>query len=318
MLPIFILLIIGFILLIKGADFLVNGSSSLAKNLGVSSLFFGLTIVAFSTSAPELTVSIIASLQNKNEIIIGNILGSNIANILFVLGFSAIIYPLTLTKKTVLEKIPIAGLSVLLLALISNNFLTNDFHQALISRFDGLILLIFFILFLINSSKTNQEKSSDPKSANLYSRPKSLIMIVVGLAGLILGAKLIVNSAVTLARILNLSEALIGLTIIALGTSLPELATSAVAAYKKQSDIAVGNIIGSNIFNVFFVLGISAFVNPIPFSPILLNDIFITFGVTFLLFISIFVGKKYILKRWQGICFISLYFVYLFYLVLRG
>lgn len=325
----YILFFVGFVALIKGAGLLVDGASSLAKRLGVSALVIGLTIVAFGTSTPELIVNIFASINGNTDIAIGNILGSNIVNILFILGISTVIYPLAVKKGTVWKEIPLAFLAVIVLAFMANDaFIDNGSFSAL-TRIDGLILISFFVIFLYYVFGISKAEPADAESPEYYrgtiettlhkrSLLRSWLMIGGGLVGLIIGGKWIVDGAVAFATGLGVSEALIGLTVIAVGTSLPELATSAVAAYKKDVDIAVGNIVGSNIFNIFFVLGVSAIIRPLPFSQTLMSDMLVTVIATFLLFAALFIGKRHILERWQGVCFIVLYVGYVIYLVIRG
>jgi len=312
----YILFFVGFLALIKGADLLVDGASSLANRLGISALVIGLTVVAFGTSAPELAVNILASLNNSTDIAIGNILGSNIVNILLILGVSAIIYPLAVKRGTVWKEIPFALLAVVVLS-----FLVTDSE---VSRYDGLVLLLFFGVFLIYIYRlTRQEQSANTALSENeievgHSLMKSWVMVIVGMVGLVLGGKWIVDGAVAFATGFGVSEALIGLTIVAIGTSLPEMATSIVAAYKKNFDIAVGNIVGSNIFNIFWILGVSSIIQPLPFSAGLTTDLKVTFVVTLALFLTLFVGKKHILERWQGVAFVILYVFYILYLILRG
>jgi len=312
----YILFFAGFIALIKGADLLVDSASSLANRLGISALVIGLTVVAFGTSAPELAVNILASLSNSTDIAIGNILGSNIVNILLILGVSAIFYPLAVQKGTVWKEIPFALLAVVVLG-----FLVADFE---VSRNDGLVLIFFFAAFIIYIYRlTRREKSTntilaDSKNGVSQSLVKSWTMVIIGMVGLVVGGKWIVDGAVAFAAGFGVSEALIGLTIVAIGTSLPEMATSIVAAYKKNVDIAVGNIVGSNIFNIFWILGVSSIIQPLPFSSGLTTDLKVTFVVTLALFLALFVGKKYILERWQGVAFVILYIFYTAYLIVRG
>lgn len=319
---IYILFFIGFLLLIKGADVLVDGASSLAKRFSIPPLVIGLTIVAFGTSAPEFIVNILASINGNTDIAIGNILGSNIANILLILGISAVIYPLQVKKGTVWKEIPFAFLAVIVLALMANDIFIDNGSFSALTRIDGLILISFFIIFLYYIFSISKAKSTDVVDTTphhyAYSLSRSFLMIGGGLVGLVVGGKLIVNGAVVFATDLGVSQALIGLTIVAVGTSLPELATSVVAAYKKDVDIAVGNVVGSNIFNVFWILGTSAIIRPLPFSPMLVGDVFVTVIATLLLFIFLFVGKRHILERWQGGCFIILYVGYIVYLISRG
>ncbi len=315
----YILFIIGFVVLIKGADFLVSGASSIARKLNVSALVIGLTVVAFGTSTPELFVNVFASLQGNAEIAVGNVLGSNIFNILLILGISAIVFPLAVQSTTVWKEIPFSLLAVLILAIIANDTLIDGKELSELTRTDGLVLLGFFIIFLSytfsiakNSSSTNNE---DIKQRSNF---KSYAYIILGLAGLVVGGNWITNGAVKIASQFGVSEYLIGLTIVAAGTSLPELATSAVAAFKKNTDIAIGNIVGSNIFNIFFILGVSAIINPLPFHPASNLDIIMTAIASILLFIVLFIGKKRILERWHGILFLLIYVSYVVFLIMRG
>jgi cation:H+ antiporter len=316
----YILLIVGFILLVKGAGFLVDGASSVAKKLNVSNLVIGLTVVAFGTSAPELFVNLFASFNGTTDIAIGNIVGSNIVNILFILGISAIIFPLKVTKGTTWKEIPMCLLAVVLVLIMANDGFVDGSSFNALTRIDGFVLISFFIIFLyytfgIAKNKTDEEIDETPKT---YSTKWSVFLILAGLAGLVVGGQFIVNSAVSIASNLGLSDALIGLTIIAIGTSLPELATSVVAALKKNADIAVGNIVGSGIFNVFWILGISSVINPLPFKPELNFDLWVVVFATALLFVWMFLGKRHTLERWQGVLFVFLYIAYTIIIVMRG
>lgn len=315
-----ILFVLGFALLIKGADFLVDGASSLAKKLGISLIVVGLTVVALGTSTPELVVNIFASVRGSAEIAIGNVLGSNIANILLILGISAVIFPLLVKHNTVWKEVPLSVLAAMSLFVLANDFLIDKISPSILVRSDAIILLFFFIIFLYYTFSIAKDDNDQNKVKIIeYSVSKSILRVILGLAFLVLGGMWVVDGAVDFARFLGVSETLIGLTIVAVGTSLPELATSAVAAWKKNPDIAVGNIVGSNIFNIFFVLGISAIIKPLPFNPALNNiDILVALLASLLLFCAMFLGKKYNLERWQGIGFILIYFVYIGYLIWRG
>ncbi len=317
----YILFFVGFVLLIKGADYLVQGASSVAKKFGISALVIGLTIVAFGTSAPELVVNLLASINGNTEIAIGNVLGSNIVNILLILGVAAIIYPISVGRGTTYKEIPFALLAVVVLGFLANDILIDGESTSILSRIDGLILILFFAIFLyyiFGIAKNDGEGSSEEEVVVEYSSGRSFLMIVAGLFGLVVGGKWIVDGAVTFASSLGVSEALIGLTIVAVGTSLPELATSAVAAYRKNSDIAIGNVVGSNIFNVFWILGVSAIIRPLPFSEALTFDLLVTIIVTILLFVAVLVGNRFKFERWQGVLFILLYVVYVTYIIVRG
>lgn len=314
----YILFVIGFFLLIKGADLLVDGSASVAKKLNISSIVIGLTIVAFGTSAPEFIVNIFASIQGNSGIAIGNILGSNIANILLILGISAIIFPVTAKKNTVLKEIPFSLLAIVILGLMANDVLIDGRSFSAITRIDGLILLAFFIIFLYYTFGITKsaEDIVEKEELKVFSYKKSSLYILLGLTGLVLGGKWIVDGAVKIAEMFEVSQAMIGLTIVAVGTSLPELATSAVAAYKKQSDIAIGNVVGSNIFNIFWILGASSLIRPLPFSASLNGDIVMTIFASVVLFLVMFVGEKRVIQRWQGIFMVSCYFAYVAFLVM--
>ena len=309
---------IGFLLVIKGANFLVDGASSIARILKVSDLVIGLTIVAFGTSFPELSVNIFASIKGNTEIAISNILGSNIFNILLILGVSAIIYPLKVSKGTVWKEIPLTLAAVLLGILAHDKFMDGSGISAL-TRIDGLILLAFFIIFLnyVFGIAKLPEISEANQPAKERSLAKSIFLVILGLFCLMIGARWTVNGAVKLALALGVSESLIGLTIVATGTSLPELATLAVAAYKKNTDIAVGNIVGSNIFNIFFVLSISSVIRPLPFQAQSNVDIDATIISSLLLFLCMFTGKKRFLDRWEEFLFILLYGAYMTFVIIR-
>jgi len=315
----YLLFFVGFVALIKGADFLVAGASSLAARYGVSALVIGLTIVAFGTSAPELMVNLLASYNGNTDIAIGNILGSNIANILLILGVSAIVYPLAVGSGTVWKEIPFALLAVVAVSFMANDVWLNGSTSSVISRTDGLLLLLFFIIFLYYIfGIAKQGTGSDTEQPVLYSSLKSILLVIGGSVGLMVGGKWIVDAAVVFASSLGVSEAFIGLTVIAIGTSLPELATSVMAAYRHNVDIAVGNIVGSNIFNIFWILGLSATIAPLPFAPALQTDLSMALLAGLLLFLALFVGKSHVLERWKGVMFVLIYIAYMVYLVVRG
>lgn len=316
----YILLILGFVFAIKGASLLVDGASSMARRLKVSDLVIGLTVVAFGTSSPELFVNIFASFQGKTDIAIGNVLGSNIFNILLILGIAAIIYPLAVTKGTVWKEIPLSLLAAILVGILANDAFFNKRGVSALTRIDGIIFIAFFIIFIYYTMSIAKAVTGINEYVNKTEDrlPKVLFKIILGLGGLFLGGKLVIDGAVYLAQRLGVSQSLIGLTIVACGTSLPELMTSAVAAYKKNAEIAVGNIVGSNIFNIFFVLGTSSIIKPLPFRRELNIDVGMAILASLLLFLCMFTGKKHKLDRWEGIVFIALYIGYLFFLITRG
>jgi len=312
----YILFVVGFVLLISGANLLVEGAASIAKKLSISSIVIGLTVVSFGTSAPEFIVSIFASIQGNTSIAIGNILGSNIVNILLILGVSAIIFPLATKENTVWKEIPLSLLAAILLGVMVNDTLIDGGTFSGITRIDGIVFLAFFIIFLYYTfgiSKVSGENTDLEIKEMSYM--KSSLYIVGGLSGLIFGGKWIVDGAIKIAEGFNVSQSLIGLTVVAIGTSLPELATSAVAAYKKQSDIAIGNVVGSNIFNIFWILGFSSIINPLPFSKDSDIDIIMTILSSLILFLIMFIGKKHTVERWQGIIMILIYIGYVAYLI---
>ena len=316
----YFLFLLGFVLLIKGADFLVDGASEIARRFNISDLVIGLTVVAFGTSTPELFVNIVASARGNTDIAIGNVLGSNISNVFLILGISAIIYPLSVSKGTVWKEIPFSLLAVITLGLMANDQVIDGDSSSLLTRIDGLVLLAFFTIFLYYSFSIAKaiEGLDEHVPAKATSFVKSILLVIAGLIGLTLGGKWIVDGAVTLAKSFGMSESLVGLTIVAVGTSLPELATSAMAAYKKNVDIAVGNVVGSNIFNIFFVLGISATIKPLPFQTKSNLDIAVVTVSSLLLFLFMFTGKKRSLDRWEGIVSLFLYGGYIAFLIIKG
>lgn len=317
---IYLLFVLGFVFLIKGADLLVDGASAVARRFHVTPLVIGLTIVAFGTSAPELVVNLFASIQGNTEIAIGNILGSNIANILLILGLAAFIYPVTAQKSTVWKEIPFSLLAAVVLGFLAQDVFIDGAGASALTRIDGLVLLSFFAIFLyyiVAVARSNRAGVDEQPSAEM-STGKAIGYIALGLFGLVLGGKWIVDGAVDIAQMLGMSQSLIALTIVAVGTSLPELATSVVAARKKQSDIAIGNVVGSNIFNIFFILGTSAVIRPLPFQASSALDIAMTIGASAILFALLFIGKRHIVERWQGLLMIALYGLYVVMLIIRS
>jgi cation:H+ antiporter len=310
-----LLLLVGFAILIKGADFLVNGSSSIAKKFGISNIAIGLTVVAFGTSTPELVVSVISGLEGKNDASFGNIIGSNNFNLLFILGVAGLIYPLVVLRNTVLYEVPLSLLAALVLFVLVNDQLIFGADANTLSRLDAFILLAFFAGFMFYVVRTMKSDLPDDGSIKLYSTPVAAGMTILGLVLLIGGGTLVVDNAVAIAHRYALSEKLIGLTILAAGTSLPELATSAVAAYKKNTDIAIGNVIGSNIFNIFFILGITGLINPMPYSIAMNFDQYVLMAGTVVLMIFMFTINTRKLDRWEAFILLISYFAYTVYLV---
>jgi len=313
-----VLLLVGFVVLVYGADKLVDAASGLAANYGIPNIVIGLTIVAFGTSAPELVVNVFASVSGSSEMVMGNVLGSNIFNVLAILGISSIIYPLTVKSSTTWIEIPLSFLAAIMVLILANDFLLNAGEDNFISLGDGLVLLMFFIIFIVYNitvSKKSEEKS-DSVEINKFTTRQAVLWILVGLGGLVLGGKLIVDNAVELAMSFGLSERVIGLTIVSIGTSMPELATSIAAVRKKKVDIAIGNVVGSNIFNIFFILGISATILPVTISEPNFTDIWMNVLSGLLLFVFVFTGKGRSLERWEGILMLGLYVSYVTFLIM--
>lgn len=306
------LLLVGFVILIKGADFLVNGSSSVAKKFNISNLAIGLTVVAFGTSTPELLVNIISSVKGYDDAAFGNIIGSNNFNLLFILGIAGLIYPLVVHRNTVSFEIPLSLIAAVVLFILVNDTLLWGSSENILTRIDALILLVFFGIFMYYITRTmkNGPASEEGGPIKLYSAWVSVLFIVLGLAMLVGGGSLVVDNAVAIAKHYGLSERLIGLTILAAGTSLPELATSAVAAYRKNTDIAIGNVVGSNIFNIFFILGITGVIRPTPYNTVMNFDLYILGASTVLLIIFMFTLNQRKLDRWEALLMLLSYLAY--------
>ncbi len=315
MLDLFFMLF-GFIPLICGANFLVDGSSSLANKFNIPNIVIGLTIVAFGTSSPELIVNIFSSINQSPDITIGNVIGSNIFNIAFILGITSIIRGINVKTNTTWKEIPLTFLSTILAMVMMNDIAIDRKRISELSRIDGIVLLLFFIIFLsyifsIMKSGEFEEKIDVKK----YSARKSITFIIFGLVMLIIGGRIIVLFGINFARYLGISERIIGLTVIALGTSLPELTTSISASLKNNVDIAIGNVAGSNIFNILFILGLSAVIYPIPLREGVNSDILFSLFLSFILFLFVFTGRGRKIERWEGVVLITSYIVYLIHLI---
>ena len=314
-----LLLVLGFALLVKGADWFVDGAAGIATKFGIPQLVIGLTIVAMGTSAPEAAVSITAAFAGNAEITIGNIVGSNVLNILIILGITALVYPVAVQKSSLIFDIPVVLFATAILFVLG--------YDGNISRLDGIIMLVVFVAYLVflfwdakrpkklESAEVQQEEAENEETKNEeknLSLPKALIFTVIGLVLIVAGSNFVVKSATFIATALGLSQRFIGLTIVALGTSLPELFTSVTAAMKKNSDIAVGNIVGSNIFNILFIVGLSGLIIPVPFAPAFRFDTLVS-GVAAILLLLCSLPKKR-LSRIAGIFFLICYAVY-FYMI---
>ena len=314
----FLILIIGFILLIKGADVFVEGASSIAKKFNVPSMIIGLTIVAMGTSAPEAAVSITSSLAGQNDMSVANVVGSNFFNILVVLGVSSIIAKLPVQKDTIKKDTPFLILISALLLVFGINLK--------IGRVEGLVLLVFFAYFLINTIKSAKNTSVNDSSetgetaiaietTTEISMPKTILISLVGIVGIVVGGDMVVDAATSIATSFGMSANLVGLTIVAVGTSLPEFVTSIVAIKKGETEIAIGNVIGSNIFNILLVLGLAAVINPISMSMLAFIDIIFMILITLLLYM--FMKKRNSLVKSQGIILVALYIAYMSYTIIR-
>lgn len=305
-----LLLLVGFVLLIKGADFFVDGSSSIAKLLKIPSVVIGLTIVAMGTSAPEAAVSVSAALQGSNEIAVSNVVGSNIFNMLAVIGVCSLIKPMPLDRTIVKRDLPVNIVAIgILLALVLIGYS--------IGRIDGAIMLAIMIAYItylvVNAIKNREEGSDDIKT---MSPILSVVCIIGGLAAIIFGGNLVVENAKAIASAAGLSETFIGLTIVAVGTSLPELVTSVVASKKGENGLALGNVVGSNIFNILFILGLSSVVTPIAIDSVAVVNIIIVLIVTVLLWVLCLCSKK--LGRIPGAVMVASYIAYTVYLIIKG
>lgn len=309
-----IYLLLGFIIIIKGSDMLVDGSVNLAKFLKIPTLVIGLTIVAIATGVPEIAISISSSLKGSNGLLLGNLLGSNIFNILFILGLIAIIKPLYIKKEIILKNYAFALLSCLVLFIISYDIYFGDSLVNVITRTEGILLLCFAGIFLYSTvlGATLDKNIKVEKGKFSF---KDILYIVVGIVLIGLSAEVIVNSAVNISKWLGVGEDLIGLTIIAIGTNLPELVTSIVAVRKGEVDIAIGNLVGTNIYNIFLILGLAATINPITISSNAFIDIIVLAFTSFIVYI--FIQHKKDINRKEGIIMILLYIIYIVYVVIR-
>ncbi|WP_163531376.1 calcium/sodium antiporter [Halobacillus ihumii] len=315
----YVLLIVGFALLIKGADLFVDGSSNIARLLRVPPILIGLTIVAFGTSSPEATVSIIAALEGSADVSLGNVIGSNIFNITLVVGAAAFLFPLKVENETIKKEIPFTLLASVALLILMSDIALQGLDSNMLTRSEGFIFLLFLSIFMYYvieiGLKSRRETGDEPASEDI-TWGKNILITILGLAAIIFGGNLVVNNGTEIAYSLGMSETLVGLTIIAIGTSLPELVTSISAALKKESEIALGNIVGSNIFNILFVLGASATISPLAVNDKVFIDVILMIVLTVLLLIfsrtSFKIGKR------EGSVLVVAYIIYLVYIILRN
>ena len=309
------ILLAGLLLILLGANYLVDGSSSVAKRFGISEFVIGLTIVGIGTSTPEMVVSFMSSFQGKADMAIGNVVGSNIFNVVAILGITALIAPLTITKSNLRKDIPLNIGVTLLLILLGMNYTIFGYGEDKLSRIDGIILLAIFAWYLYSSFKSDTPDQDEEGDIKVLSMPVSILMIVGGLAGLIIGGKLFVNSATELARMFGVSDKFIAITVMAAGTSMPELATCAVAAFKGRGQLALGNILGSNISNILLILGGAALINPLSFTGMTTVDLGTILLSTVFIFLSAIFFKKKQLDRAEGVILLMIEFCYMWYLI---
>jgi len=310
------LLAIGFTLLIAGAGKLIDGSSAIARKFNIPDIVIGLTIVSLGTSAPEMVVNILASVKNEPAMVLGNVLGSNIFNVLMVLGITTLFGKLKVKRNTTRLEIPLSLLGALLVFVTASDVLLDKQSFNIISRIDGIVLLSLAIIFLVYNLEL-AKKENDDVTVKIKERPIliSVLWLLAGLAGLIIGGKLIVESATAISRAFGISERIIAITVISVGTSLPELATSLMAVKKGKVDLAIGNVVGSNIINVFLILGLSALIHPINVAINSFPDIYMNIAASLLLFLFLLFSKKRELGRWQGIIFLAIYIGYICFLL---
>ena len=313
-------LIGGLLLILLGANGLTDGAASVAKRFNIPSIVIGLTIVAFGTSAPELTVSVSSALKESADLAIGNVVGSNVFNTLMIVGCTALFAPIAVTRNTLIKEIPLCILSAIVLFICANDILLDGSSENVISITDGWVLLCFFAIFLSYTFAIATGGNQAEEGEEIVQMPiwKSVLYIAGGLAGLIIGGNFFVDGASGIARNLGVSESVIGLTLVAGGTSLPELATSIVAALKKNPEIAIGNVIGSNLFNIFFVLGCSASITPLHLAGINNIDLLTLIGASLLLWlVGVFFGKRTI-TRIEGSLMVLCYVAYTAFLIYQA
>ncbi len=316
----YLLFIVGFAVLVLSAEALIRAASAIATRFGLPEILIGLTLLSIGTSLPELLVNIFANMNGNADLAIGNVLGSNIANVLLVLGCAAIVRPLPIRDATLFSEIPFSLSAAFLVGFVANAHLLGSETGLIISRIDGLLLIGFFCLFLVYIFQVwgDQHESVTSVIEHDFSVPKSILALVGGSIGLAIGASWVVDGALATSALLGVSESFVGLTIVAIGTSLPELVTCVMAARRGNTDLAIGNAIGSNIFNLLWVLGLGAIIRPMPFDRVSNIDITMIVASSTLLLLAIAVGRKYLVDRKEGTAFVIAYLIYLAILIERG
>ena len=315
----YVFLVLGLVLLVKGADLFVTGASSVARRFHIPSLIIGLTIVAFGTSAPELAVSVTSALNGQSDISMGNVVGSNMFNLLVVVGIAAFILPFKVKETIIAKEFPFVLLSCLALIVLTFDITLGNGTANVLNRTDGLVLLMFFGIFmyyLLSVALRAVKENKDEEVMVSLGLGRSLIYLAIGLAGVVFGGDITVDAASAIARDFGMSEAMVGLTIVAVGTSLPELMTSVVAARKGESDIALGNVIGSNIFNVFFILGLTAFITPVAVSGAVAFDALLLAAISLIAFLFALTDRRY--SKGEGLVLVALYAAYMIFVIWRS
>ena len=315
----YVFLVLGLVLLVKGADLFVTGASSVARRFHIPSLIIGLTIVAFGTSAPELAVSVTSALNGQSDISMGNVVGSNMFNLLVVVGIAAFILPFKVKETIIAKEFPFVLLSCLALIVLTFDITLGNGTANVLNRTDGLVLLMFFGIFmyyLLSVALRAVKENKDEEVMVSLGLGRSLIYLAIGLAGVVFGGDITVDAASAIARDFGMSEAMVGLTIVAVGTSLPELMTSVVAARKGESDIALGNVIGSNIFNVFFILGLTAFITPVAVSGAVAFDALLLAAISLIAFLFALTDRRF--SKGEGLVLVALYAAYMIFVIWRS
>jgi cation:H+ antiporter len=313
-------LLLGLAFLINGAHLLVGGATAIAARARVPSMVVGLTIVSFGTSMPEFLVTMISGLQHNADLAVANVIGSNIANVLLVLGLAAVIRPLPIGNATVVSEVPFSLTAALLVGFLANAALFSPYPELSISRLDGVILLFFFLLFMMYVYKMSQEGHGrvEPPREGSSSTPRAVATVLLSVVLLYFGGTWVVDGALALAADLGVDDALVGLTVVAVGTSMPEVVASAVAAYRNEADLAVGNVVGSNIFNLLWVLGSTSAVVELPFEVISNTDLVMVIAASALVILALVSSRHRMILRYHGVLFILLYAAYIVYAIRRG
>lgn len=314
----YLYVILGFVILIYGADYMVNGASAIAKNFKIPNIVIGLTIVAFGTSAPELVINVISSLKGNSDMVISNVIGSNIFNTTAILGICALIKPIEVIRNTHWLEIPFNILAAFLVLVIAADIYFLQGTSNVLSKSDGIIMLLFFAIFIVyNMQLAITGKEKETLEISSMKTNKAVLFFILGIIGLVIGGNFIVEGATTIAKSFGIPDRIIGLTVLAIGTSLPELASSVAAMRKGNTDIAIGNVVGSNIFNIFYILGLSAVISPIQINPNTFFDLIFNIFISIILFVFVFTGKGRKINNVEGGFLITLFIGYTVFLIVK-